>query len=691
MSEISLETLLTPKSIAVVGASPKAGTVGNETILNLQKGGYTGDLFFVNPRYDQLFENVCFDNLSALPKKPDHVIFAVNDSRLENVFDELIRLEIKACTIFSALILKDDTSPGLKKRIAAKAALNQILVMGANTMGVYNIENNTLIGGFDTRVHPKGGNVALISQSGAGMSGIVDCEERIKFNFTVSTGYELTTTMEDYLDYAIDLPGTKVIGLFLETVRKPEKFFGCLERAAKKQIPIIAIKVGKTELSRKMAESHSGAMAGSDRAYDAVFRHYGVLRVDDMDQMAACLIMFSQATFPMQGDLVCLHDSGGERQLLIDLANDLSVPLTEISKDTETKLLNLLDPGLPAVNPLDAWGAGGTNSPEVMASCFEALLLDQSAAMGAVVHDRGPSSEIYESYIPYLERGKKSSKKPVFLVSNRQGSGESGLAVDLTHKGFPVIDGLNQFLTGTKKMFEYRDFQKLYKNRSNLTSKIPLNLEKSFAEKIDEENIYDLLSLFEIPMNEIVFVSSRQGLEQFVGKFPVVMKTANTEIQHKFDVGGVVLNIDNFEDLERAYNEITEKFGEHVSISPYIDADGVEMILGINNDDQFGPLIVVGLGGVYAELFNEVILLMPPFDSEQVKAALKLLPHFEMLEGFRGGIPVDIESYCNVAVGLSKFAEYFRHSLKELDINPIKVMEKGCVGLDMLLIKTIKE
>ena len=216
MSKISLETLLTPKSIAVVGASPKAGTVGNEAILNLQKGGYKGDLFFVNPRYDELFENVCFDNLHSLPKKPEHVIFAVNDTRLESVFDELIQLEIKACTIFSALILKDDSSPGLKNRIAKKASLNQISVMGANTMGVYNIENNTLIGGFDTRAHPKGGNVALISQSGAGMSGIVDCEERIKFNFTVSTGYELTTSMEDYLDYAIDLPGTKVIGLFLK-------------------------------------------------------------------------------------------------------------------------------------------------------------------------------------------------------------------------------------------------------------------------------------------------------------------------------------------------------------------------------------------------------------------------------------------------------------------------------------------
>mgnify|MGYP005701164513 FL=1 len=148
-----------------------------------------------------------------------------------------------------------------------------------------------------------------------------------------------------------------------------------------------------------------------------------------------------------------------------------------------------------------------------MASCFETLLLDQSAAMGAVVHDRGPSSEIYASYIPYLERGKNLSKKPVFLVSNRQGSGESRLAVELTHKGLPVIDGINQFLTGTKKMFEYRDFQKLFKNRSKLKSINSLSIDKSFDKKIDERDTYDLLKLYKIPMNEIDFVSSMKDLE----------------------------------------------------------------------------------------------------------------------------------------------------------------------------------
>ena len=312
-------------------------------------------------------------DLSVLPKKPEHVIFTINDTRLEESFDELIRLGIKACTIFSSLILQTDSEPNLKSRINAKAKEQGILIIGANSMGVYNIANNTLIGGFDTRDHPSDGNTTLISQSGAGMSGIVDCEERIKFNLAVSTGYELTTTMEDYLEYAIDLPDTKVIGLFLETVRNPEKFIMCLERAAEEKIPIVVIKVGKTELSKKMAESHSGAMAGSDRAYNALFRRFGVLRVDDMEQMSACLIMISHTNSVGTGDLVCLHDSGGERQLLIDLADSLDVPLAKISEDTKLELNQILDPGLPAVNPLDGWGAGGANASEVMASSFEKL------------------------------------------------------------------------------------------------------------------------------------------------------------------------------------------------------------------------------------------------------------------------------------------------------------------------------
>ena len=260
---------------------------------------------------------------------------------------------------FSSLVLRDDAEPPLKQRIRDKAQQAGLLFCGANSMGFYNFSHNVWVGGFPTRSHHKPGNVALISQSGAGMSGILDPDERIDFNFAVSTGLELTVTAEDYLDYALEQPETRVIGLFLETSRGPDKLIAAFKKAADRKLPIVAVKVGRTELAAQLAVSHSGALAGSDVAYDAVFDRYGVQRVDDMEQLATALILFAQPHPVGPGGIVTIHDSGGERQLIIDTAARLGAPLADISEQTRRTLETLLDPGLPAVNPLDVWSAGG--------------------------------------------------------------------------------------------------------------------------------------------------------------------------------------------------------------------------------------------------------------------------------------------------------------------------------------------
>ena len=201
--------------------------------------------------------------------------------------------------------------------------------------------------------------------------------------------------MEDYLDYALDLPETRVVGLFLETSRYPNKLIQAFKKANQRNIPIVVLKVGRTNLAAELAVSHSGALAGNDKCYDALFHNYGVQRVEDMDQLAATLIMFAQTNLTAAGGLVCLHDSGGQRQLIIDLADRLSVHLTDLQNTTLNQLERLLDPGLPAVNPLDGWGAGGTDAPIKMAACLTTLLMDSGAALGAVFHDRGPNSKVY--------------------------------------------------------------------------------------------------------------------------------------------------------------------------------------------------------------------------------------------------------------------------------------------------------
>lgn len=692
MTEHRLRPLLKPASIAVLGASSRLGSVGNEVFVNLRKGGFSGTIVAVNPVYSEVEGVACYASLSDLPELPEHVIFAIGDQRIEAALDELITLGIKACTIFSALILKDDKTPLLKQRIQAKAEKAGLLVAGANGMGFYNVRDQVLAGGFDTREHRYPGNVTLISQSGAGMSGIVDCEQRIDFNLAVSSGYELTVSMEDYLDYALDLPETRVVGLFLETSRHPQKLVAAFKKASARNIPILVLKVGRTALAAEMALSHSGALAGTDQSYSALFDRYGVQRVADMDQLATALIMFAQPQAAATGGIACLHDSGGERQLMIDLADQYSVPLAQLDAQTLARLKGLLDPGLPAVNPLDGWGAGGADAPANMAACFTALLEDQHVALGAVIHDRGPNSEVYPSYMEYLHQAQDATAKPVFLVANRQGSGSDNLAITSTQKGFPVIDGVSQFLVGARCLLNYRDFQQRQAPQlpSLSTERIAHWRQRlESQQQLSEAMVSQFLADFEIPMLLGVEVATESQLMEAAGQldFPLVLKTAEPGIAHKSDQGGVILNITSQAQLLDAYQDLSQRLGSAAILAPMVEAAGVEMIMGITTDKQFGPVVVLGFGGIYAEMLKDTTVLLPPFDSATASQAIGRLKMSPMLAGARGSSAVDIQAYAEAAARLSVLALEFADLIAEIDINPVKVMASGCLGLDALLLK----
>ena len=691
MSNHRLKPLLKPESIAILGASQKIGSVGNEVIVNLLRGGFEGLIYPVNPGYGEVLGVACYPTLAELPMRPEMVIFAISDRRIEEAVDEVIALGIPACTIFSSLILENDTSPNLKQRILSKAMSAGLLIAGANGMGFYNVRDRVLAGGFDTRDHPYPGNVSLISQSGAGMSGIVDCEQRLQFNFAVSSGYELTVSMEDYLDYALDLDETLVVGLFLETSRYPQKLIQAFRKASQRNIPIVVLKVGRTDLAAELAVSHSGALAGSDQCYNAVFDRYGVQRVDDMDQLATALIMFAQTRQITQGGLVSLHDSGGERQLMIDLADSLQVPLTELQESTVTVLEGLLDAGLPALNPLDGWGAGGPNAPVTMANCFTALMEDSGTALGAVIHDRGPNSEVYSSYLNYLHQAQAASGKPVFLVANRQGSGSDELAITSTHNGIPVIDGVSQFLTGARCLLRYRDFQMREPMQSVGIEQAQCDHWRQrlqIASKVSETLASECLAEFGIPMLQSIQVNSQDELKAAavaIG-FPLVLKTARPDIDHKSDVGGVVLNILNERQLLTAYEDMASRLGPLGMVVPMMQSSGIEMILGVSRDSQFGPTVVVGFGGIYAEILNDIAVLIPPFNAAAVKRVLQNLSMADLLSGVRGASKVDIDSYCIAAAKLSEIAVNLSDTVLEVDINPVMLTANGCVGLDALMV-----
>jgi acyl-CoA synthetase (NDP forming) len=679
-----------------LGASEREHSVGWYSVHNLLAGGFEGNIYPVNPAYENVQGLSCYPDLAALPETVDHVMFALSDKHMDTALDEVIDHGARAATIMSQLIIENDTTPCLRERVEKRIRESGLLVCGANGMGFYNCRDAVWACGFDTREnHVRGGNVTLISHSGSGMCGIVDCEERIDFNLAVSTGQELCVGMHDYMDFAIDVHNTKVIGLFMETVRDPQAMIAVLKKANEYRIPVVTIKVGRTKLSARLAVSHSGAMAGTDAAYQAMFDRYGVQRVNDMDEFAHALMMFAQPHPVADGGLVCLHDSGGERQLLIDLADSMVVPLAQMGPDTIAQLEQSLDPGLPAINPLDAWGAGGADSNQIMKDCLSVMMKDPDAAIGAVVQDRGPYGAIYPGHIDYVRAGHRASGKPVFLVANRQGSGSDPLAVKATRDGFPVLDGLRSFLAASRCLFAYRDFcNRAPMKFSPLDSDTLKQARATLANsnKLNESDSSSLLGSFGLPVNPAVTCLTEAETIEVAGKlgYPVVLKTAGQNILHKTEQAGVHLDIINEKTLTQAYQDLSRRLGPEVLVAPYINKPGIEMVLGMIQDEQFGPLVMLGFGGINVEVLNDVVFAIPPFDEATAKRMVNSLEHHRLLGRQRVGVKPAIDTFCKTAADFSAVVAALADDLEEIDMNPVIVHAEGCVALDVLVIGSAK-
>ena len=685
-----LDPLLDPESIVIVGASTSGG-MGSRLIKNLQHGGFKGKLFGLHPKNKEAFGVPCYPDFKSLPEKVDHAIFAVSDQRIEGLIDAAIEADVKAMSIMSMLFLDDDKEPYLKDRIQLKLKDAEILLCGANGMGFFHIEKGVWVNGYYTRPNHEPGGICIISQSGSGLAGIIDCEERINLNLSVSSGSELTVGAEDYLDYVLHQQSTKAVGMFLETIRKPDQMIQAFQLAKERKIPIVVLKTGRTEQSAELTVSHSGGLAGIDDYYDALFEKYGIQRVADMDELATTLIMFDQPHTLATGNMVSIHDSGGERQLMIDIADQQGVEFAELEDGTTQKLKEILEPGLPAVNPLDAWGKGLEDADQIMADCITEMLDDPNASMAAIVMDRGPLGLIHEEYIDYyMKQANDRTGKPVFLVTNRQGTGIHPLVVEATKMGMPVLDGIQSFLAGVRCLHQYRDFlsredvidlnldsDKLKKHQDQLE-------QSDFVSEADALNMFFDLGLnanqSKIINNEEELLSEAKSMD-----FPLVLKTAVEDVYHKSELNGVYLNIDSEEKLRLSYEQLQEKHPGKALLARMIQSEGIEMIVGMTTDQQLGPMVTIGFGGYYAEALNDTVTMMPPFSKQAAKEALKSLKMKSLFEGYRGSKPVDLDAFAEFASRFSMIALELSNQICEIDLNPVILGSDICIAVDALI------
>ena len=686
-----LHRMLAPSSIALVGASTTPNVAGNDMVLELQLSGFRGPVYPVNPLYDEVEGLPCYRSLAELPEAPDLVVLGIGNQQLEEQVKAAIDMGAGGLVIFGSVALPVESGmKTLRQRITEMAREANLPIVGGNCMGFYNVDHWVRAFPFHRPYDVKGGGVTLIAQSGSVLTALLWNDQKLRFNLAISPGHELVTTVADYMDYALQQPTTQVIAIFLEAVRDPAAFVAALKRAAELNIPVIILKAGRTPEGARLAKSHSGAIAGDDAAYQALFERYGVLSVQSMDELASTALLLTSGRLPAEGGLAAIFDSGGERELLVDIADEVGVPMAQINEKTTEILKENLDHGLEPINPLDAWGTG-RNYQAIFENCWQALLDDPDTAMGVFVADLTSGFYLHESFARICRRVARRTNKPVAMLTNHIGTDSQDLACRTTAAGVPVLDGTLSGLKAIRHAMSYRDFiarpapDLPTAPDASVTRKWRERLERS--ESLSEAEGLAMLSDYGIPVVQHGTAGNLEEARKLADSigYPVVLKTATEGILHKSDVGGVHVNIANEEALTDVYEDMAKRLGPDVLVAAMAPVD-VELALGIIIDDQFGPIVMVAGGGVFIEIYKDRRLCLAPVNRAAATEMLDQLTIRPVLDGVRGRPALDKAAVIDAMMALSSLATDLGDLLAELDVNPLAVTPSGCFALDALAV-----
>lgn len=685
-----LEPLLRPRSIALVGASAKADTNGLALVQMAHIDGFAGRLYPVNPGYTEIEGLACYPDLAALPEAPDQVVLSIANAKLEAGLDAAIAAGAKAVTIFASGHLDDDTDPPLVERLRVKAAAAQLALCGPNCMGFYVPPAGLRVASFPSPPGLRRGGIAWLAQSGSAFSALCHNDRRLGFSLCVSTGAESVVTVADYMRWATRSGETRVIGLFLESVRAPDRFMVALEAAAEQDIPVVALKVGRTAASAAMAATHTGALAGNDAAYRALFRTYGVHQVDDLDEMTAALALFDTPRRPGRGGLATLHDSGGEREMIVDLAERHGVRFGEIAIATKAKIAAELDPGLHPENPLDAWGTARDFAARFR-RCISALSADPDVALTIFNSDVRDGYWYHTGVVEAVIGAAAETGKPLAILSNTHLTDDAKSAAALAGQGIPLIKGTQAGLKAVGMLLTQRDRTKLERPALAVDPAVVARWRNRLRSgSLDEADGLDLLDDFglAVPKRRVAKSADEAIAAARAIGGAVALKTAERHA-HKTDVGGVRLSLAGDTAVREAYEDLASRLGPRVLVAG-MAPKGVEIGVGALVDPSFGPIVMLSAGGTLIEVFADTVTSLAPVSDAEAARMLGSLKIARLLGGVRGASEVDRAALARWMSRFSVMVASLASDLYEIDVNPVIAAPAGTMAVDALVIPATK-
>ena len=691
----SLHSILSPRSVAVIGATRQRGKIGQLLLQCILQSGFSGTVYPINPNSESVMSVKAYPSVLDVPGDVDLAIIAVPAQVVPRVADECGRKGVDALIVIS---------DGFKERGPEGASREKELkditfghgmrLVGPNCMGIINTDPKISLNATFSPIYPPQGNVAFLSQSGA--MGLVILEYANNLNLGISSfvsvGNRADISSNDLLQYWEKDPATNVILLYLESFGNPRKFARIAKRVSAKK-PIIAVKSGTTAAGSRAASSHTGALATSDIASDVLFHHAGIIRVDTIEGLFDVATLLSDQPLPKGKRLAIVTNGGGPGITAADAAIRNGLLLPEFSPETTNRLKAILQRDIRLNNPVDITA---TATAEEFHGILNVLASDKEndAVLAICISPITIYSAFMEDAI--------LRAAPVFQKRNKP-----LLACFMGHKGYskkrgpsgkyvPFYAFPESAVSALAKAVEYAEMRKKPRGTIPRINGIERKKARGIIERammqssqrplwLSSEDIARLLKFYGINFTETLLARTATEAATSAAKvgFPVAIKLASPSIVHKTDVGGVILDVNSESEARSAFNDIKtllSKIGrshemDGVTVQPMVE-EGIETIAGVTQDPSFGPLIMFGSGGIYAELIKDVTLRLHPLTSLDAKEMVGSIKMAEMFKGFRGSPPSDTQAIEDLLLRISALVEDFPQ-ITELDFNPVKVMPQG--------------
>lgn len=684
---MDLNKLLKARSLAVIGASEKSG-FGGDTCRNILE--YRKDLnrvYFVNPGRDTVLGRKCYKSLSEIEDEIELVIICTSQATVCGLLREAKTKGCGGAVVFASGYSEtgDEKGKAAEDELKALAEELDIAVLGPNCGGFNNYVDDVISFAFPVEKRDRRGSIGFISQSGQFCINLMDSSE-MRFSYAISIGNGKIVTLEDYLDFLVEDESTGVIAIYMEGVQDAGHFAYCLKKAAEKRKPVIIQKGGRSEKGGKIAASHTGALAGSDRAYDAVFDKFGVIRADDMQElMSTALLLSTLKKLPARASFASMNISGGETGICADMGSAFGIHYPDFEEETLTKLRAMLPSFCTPGNPLDMTAALCYDS-DLYAEGLKVVMDDPNVEMvliGITIQLVVSDPTIYNIYNGVKKVVEQGYKKPIAILPFIEGTRNGDVAEKFREIGVPILPSPKYAFSALSHLSEYIAYDH---TRRELSLAVPHKKAGGRRKALSEVKSKRMLQENGIAVELGIVVNDREDvLAQAENvKFPIVMKIESDDILHKSDVGGVILNIKNKEEALSAYDTIMENVKNRAPkaringvLMQNMMSQGTELILGIKRDAQFGPMLLAGLGGVFVEVFGDSSLYPIPLNKEEGLHMLETLKSYKMLKGYRGTKARDVSAVVDMMVSISDFAAAHKDQICELDINPLFVYEEG--------------